>query len=42
LPITYLLDQGGNAISYIVGATDWDSPEVKRLLSHYVEQPPPR
>ena len=42
LPITYLLDQRGNVVGYIVGATDWDSPEVARLLSHYVEQSPSR
>ncbi len=42
LPITYLLDQRGAVIGYIVGATDWDSPEVARVLNHYVEQPPPR
>jgi thiol-disulfide isomerase/thioredoxin len=42
LPITYLLDPGGDVIGYIVGAVDWDSLEVERLLSHYVEQPPPR
>jgi thiol-disulfide isomerase/thioredoxin len=40
LPITYLLDPRGEVIGYIVGATDWDSPEVERLLSHFVERPP--
>jgi thiol-disulfide isomerase/thioredoxin len=40
LPITYLLDPRGDVIGYIIGATDWDSPEVERLISHYVERPP--
>lgn len=39
LPITYLIDPRGNAVGYITGATDWDSPEVERLIGHYVERP---
>jgi thiol-disulfide isomerase/thioredoxin len=42
LPITYLLDPRGNAVGYITGATDWDSPEVVRLIGHYVEGPESR
>lgn len=42
LPITYLLDPHGNVIGYIAGATEWDSPEVERLIDHYVERTPSR
>src|SRR3546814_20906925 len=36
LPVTYLIDQDGLVVGYIVGAAEWDSPEELELLRHYI------
>ncbi len=41
LPITYLIDQRGLIIGYIVGAAKWDSPETMKFLKHYIVQAVP-
>ncbi len=41
LPITYLIDQRGLVIGYIVGAVKWDSPEAMKFLKHYIAQTVP-
>ncbi len=41
LPITYLIDQRGLVIGYIVGAAKWDSPEAMKFLKHYFVQAVP-
>ncbi len=41
LPITYLIDQRGLVIGYIVGAAKWDSPEAMNFLKHYIVQAVP-
>lgn len=40
-PITYLIDQGGLVIGYIVGVAAWDSPKVLEFLRHYIRVRPP-
>ncbi len=41
LPITYLIDQRGLVIGYIVGAAKWDSPEAMKFLNHYIVRAAP-
>ena len=41
LPITYLIDRRGLVIGYIVGAVEWDSPEVMKFLKHYIARAAP-
>ena len=41
LPITYLIDQRGLVIGYIVRAADWDSPEAMKFLNHYIVRAAP-
>ncbi|SMF26474.1 Thiol-disulfide isomerase or thioredoxin [Tistlia consotensis] len=41
LPITYIIDMKGEVVGYIVGATDWDSPEARRFLRYFLGQPEP-
>lgn len=41
LPITYIINRKGEVVGYIVGATDWDSPQAQRFLRHFLEQPTP-
>lgn len=36
LPITYLIGSDGLVLGYIVGATEWDSPEALEFLRHYM------
>ncbi|HBC58078.1 MAG TPA: hypothetical protein DCZ03_13010, partial [Gammaproteobacteria bacterium] len=37
-PFSYIVDQGGRIIGRVIGAYDWESPEiealVKQLLTH--------
>lgn len=40
LPITYLIDQDGLVVGYIVGAAEWDSPEALEFLRHYIRVRP--
>jgi thiol-disulfide isomerase/thioredoxin len=40
LPITYLIDSDGLVLGYIVGATEWDSPEALEFLRHYIRVSP--
>ncbi len=37
LPITYLIDQRGLVLGYIVGAAEWESPEAVTFLRHYLD-----
>src|SRR3546814_4716362 len=40
LPVTYLIDQDGLVVGYIVGAAEWDSPEALEFLRHYIRVRP--
>ena len=40
LPVTYLIGRDGRAVGRIEGAAEWDSAGGKRLIRHYLDQPP--
>lgn len=40
LPITYLIDSNGLVLGYLVGATEWDSPDTLQFLRHYMRAGP--
>lgn len=40
LPITYLIGSDGLVFGYIIGATEWDSPEALEFLRHYIRVSP--
>ncbi len=40
LPTTYLIDARGRVIGGLLGAMEWDSPEVETLLNYYLQKRP--
>jgi len=40
LPVTYLIGRDGRAAGRMEGAAEWDSADGKRLIRHYLDQPP--
>jgi len=36
MPVTYLIDQQGFVVGYLVGAAAWDSPQAIDFLRHYL------
>jgi thiol-disulfide isomerase/thioredoxin len=36
MPSTYLVDRTGKVVGALVGVAEWDSPEAKALIRHYV------
>lgn len=39
LPTSYVLDRGGDVVGVLTGPAEWDSPEAKALLRHYLREP---
>jgi len=37
LPMSLLIDRGGNVVGRMEGPADWDSPEAKALIEHYLK-----
>lgn len=37
LPTSLLIDRDGNEVGRLEGAADWDSPEAKRLIGHFLK-----
>jgi thiol-disulfide isomerase/thioredoxin len=37
LPVSLLLDRDGNVVGRMDGPADWDSPEAKALIEHYLK-----
>jgi len=37
MPTTYLIDARGRVVGELVGPADWNAPEVKALIRHYIE-----
>ncbi|MEM7687256.1 MAG: TlpA disulfide reductase family protein, partial [Pseudomonadota bacterium] len=42
LPVTVILDREGREIARLQGEAEWDSPEVKAILTRIVEMTAPR
>jgi thiol-disulfide isomerase/thioredoxin len=40
LPATYIIGRDGRAVGRMEGAAEWDSADGKRLIRHYLGQPP--
>lgn len=40
LPVTYIIGRDGRAMGRLEGAAEWDSASGKRLIRHYLDQPP--
>lgn len=40
LPLTYIIGRDGRAVGRMEGAAEWDSAGGKRLIRHYLGQPP--
>ena len=38
LPISYLIDDRGRAVGYLKGAADWNSPEARQFLNHFIAE----
>ena len=38
MPTTYLIDARSRVVGELVGPADWNAPEVKALIRHYIEQ----
>ena len=39
LPTSYLLDRQGRVLGYLEGAADWNGPEARALIRHYLDHP---
>ncbi len=37
LPTSIIIDRDGNMVGELVGAAEWDAPEAKALIRHYLE-----
>lgn len=40
LPVTYIIGRDGRAMGRMEGTAEWDSAAGKRLIRHYLDQPP--
>ena len=38
--MTYIVGRDGRAVGRMEGAAEWDSAAGKRLIRHYLDQPP--
>ncbi|MEM7197891.1 MAG: hypothetical protein AAF352_05940, partial [Pseudomonadota bacterium] len=36
LPTSYFADRNGNILSYFVGPTNWNHPDIYRVIDHYL------
>jgi thiol-disulfide isomerase/thioredoxin len=41
VPANLLINRGGKFVGQLIGNADWDSPEARALLRHYLAQPAP-
>jgi thiol-disulfide isomerase/thioredoxin len=39
LPTTFLIDRQGDIVGAYAGAAEWDGPEARALIEHYLRQP---
>ena len=39
LPVTFLIGRDGRALGQLDGSAEWDSPEGRRLVKFYLDQP---
>ena len=39
LPTTLLVDRDGSEVGRIIGPAEWDSPEAKALIEHFLQKP---
>ncbi len=39
LPTTFLIDRRGQIVGAYPGAAEWDGPEARALIEHYLRQP---